>query len=77
MSLPIIALEVPALSDPWVLVISRTVNRIRSLLHLQVFSGLEPIAKASFGFSRADLQQVPAEKGPTWIQCNAVQPATR
>lgn len=38
----------------------RTVNRILSFLHLQ---GLEPIAKASFGLSRADLQQDAAETG--------------
>lgn len=74
-SLPIIALEVPALSDPWVIIINRTVNRIQSLLTFQVFSGLEPIAKASFGLSRADLQQVPAERGTAWLQRSAVQPA--
>lgn len=48
----------------------RTVNRILSFLHLQ---GLEPIAKASFGLSRADLQQDAAETGAAQLQRSAAR----
>lgn len=77
MSLTIIGLKVPTLSDPRVIIIIWAVSRIQSLLHLQAFSGLEPVAKASFGLSRADLQRLPAERGPARLQCTAVPPATR
>lgn len=33
-------------------------------------SGLEPVAKTSFGLSREDLQQVAAEKGAAQLQCS-------
>lgn len=46
------------------------------LLHLQVFSSQELIAKASCGPSTDDLQQDPVERGPALLQCSAVQPTT-